>query len=68
MIDGMLEMKTQRRRLLHEWTGVAGVNWGLDSGLYVTLAPVQHFAVRHINRIFDHLQDLVDGNWKTAGP
>ena len=72
--------KTKRSRLLHELTGVTDLNWGLNAGLYTVLAPVQvvlkllqttrapiqHFAVRHINRIYDHLQDVVDGNWKTA--
>lgn len=72
--------KSKRSRLLHELTGVTDLNWGLNAGLYSVLAPVQtvlkllqttrapiqHFVVRHLNRIFDHLQDVVDGNWKTS--
>ena len=72
--------KSKRSRLLHELTGVTDLNWGLNDGLYSVLAPVQtvlkllqttrapiqHFVVRHLNRIFDHLQDVVDGNWKTS--
>lgn len=73
--------KSKRSRLLHEWTGVTDVNWGLNAGLYVVLAPmqvvakllqttsapIQHFAVRHITRMCDHLQDVVDGDWRTSG-
>ena len=71
--------KTKRSRLLCPRTGVTDTNWGLNAGLYVVLAPaqvvmkllqttaapIQHLAVRHIQTIKDHLQDVINQNWTT---
>ena len=74
-------LKSKRSRLLCPRTGVTDVNWGLNAGMYAllspiqtvmkllqtTTAPIQHLAMRHINTVKDHLQDVIDGNWKTHG-
>ena len=73
--------KSKRSPLLCPRTGVTDVNWGLNTGMYVVLkpvqevnkllqttkAPIQHFAARHVHTIMDHLQDVVAGVWKDNG-